>query len=140
MPDKQESMDFITTIPDHAGKFVQTCKEVFNIDMDYSVQSIKMLDGIIDRAWDGKQPNDIDNMIILFGSYLGEAIKKNHGGEWDYDENFGIVLKNFENWTITIFPFDKVRKKFLEGKDESLTFYYQTALYIIAQEKAMKVK
>jgi len=73
-------------------------------------------------------PEDtIDKLVMIFGSFLGECIRFNHGGEW-------IVMHN--QWSIGftkefyVFPFYKVSKHFDSDHESILEFYRRIPMVI----------
>ena len=114
---------FIKEIPDRAEILRDMAKKVFGVKLDYSAKSIPKLDDIIKEGWPKKPPVMLDNMVTVFGSYLGEAIRRIHGGEWSFSDEHGLHL-DVGGLDIKIFPFAKVQKRFLNGEEDSIGFYY----------------
>lgn len=123
MPDSEEESQLISQISTHAEKHREVAKNVFGVDLDYSAESILKLDQMIREGWPNQQPALLDKVILGFGSYLGETIRKVHGGEWKYTREDGLHLSVGAS-AMRIWPFAKVRKRFLNGEEDSLGVYY----------------
>ena len=77
---------------DSANDAVTIANDEFSIPLDYSKQSISLVDDILlsylkkyqDIALDDKAVFTICN---VYGAYVGETFKKLCGGQWFYDES-----------------------------------------------------
>lgn len=103
---------------------INTTQQIFGVALSYDEQSILQLDDIVSRGWPESPPRQLDHVVLLFGSFLGEAIKAVLGGEW---------FKNEKGWGIrigkaNIMVFTKIQKRFLNGIEDSITHYYQTIM------------
>lgn len=116
-----EAQKIIAQIPEFAESQRRIASDVFNANLDYSAESIAKLDGIIADGWPDEPPVLLEEMVMAFGSYFGETIRRVHGGNWRYDTKHGL---HFEVGGIKIFPFTKVRKRFLNGTEDSLGYFY----------------
>jgi hypothetical protein len=116
--------DFLQRIPDIADQHVETVRNIFGEELDYSEESIEKLDEIINKGWSGRTPAMLEPTVVAFGAYLGEAIRRNIGGEWGFAENEGYYLDKVGE-KAKIFPIAKVTKRFKNGEEDSLGFYYQ---------------
>lgn len=124
--------DFISAIPGIADDHIKRCGEIFKENVDYSEESIMRIDDLINKGWPDGPPAMLETTVITFGSYLGEAIRKNLGGQWGYSEEEGYFLENVGG-RAKIFPFAKMAKRFTQGEDESISFYYAGTKRIIEQ-------
>jgi hypothetical protein len=110
-----EFAEFVSRIPGHAEK---------HTDLDYSAESIAKLDQIVRDGWPKEPPAMLEPVVLGFGSYLGETMRHLHGGDWCYNEDLGVHL-DVAGKDIKVFPFNKVRKRFLNGEEDSLEFFYK---------------
>jgi Family of unknown function (DUF6278) len=113
----------------------QKAKSVFGVDLDYSADSITRLDDMIQKGWP-QPPVFLDTMVEGFGSYLGEVIRRLHGGEWRHTEADGYFLDRVGGRDMQIYPMARVRKRFLKGKDECLEFYYSALKNVVLKSDA----
>jgi hypothetical protein len=130
-PSEAEIREFILKIPQMAEDHRTSAREIFGVELDYSAESIQKLEIMIRDGWPDGPPIMLDQTVTAFGSYFGETIRAIHGGEWRYDDTHGL---HFQVGTsdMKIFPFKKVRKRFVNGSEDSLTYFYS---YIAAQQK-----
>ncbi len=120
---EMEARDLLTRIPAYAAEHRLVIQHAFNYDLDFSAKSIPALDEMIKTAWPGEPPNNLDEIILGFGSYLGESIRTIHGGEWRYAPADGVYL-DVASKGIKIFPFMKIHERFVNGENDSLAYYY----------------
>ena len=101
--------------------------------LDYSEESISVLEKyieiVIDKGMLAKQNPELMNKYVnLAGSYLGEVIRKNLGGRYEIPNDGifkgSVVLADIGNVEM-ISPFGKVRKRFKNGKEDDIEFYYK---------------
>jgi hypothetical protein len=105
---------------------VDTAKELSGIDLDYSEDSITKLDNIISNAWNGQVPQQLDAMIEMFGAYLGEVLSRNIDGRWTLKEGTWMIDFPLPDGSVgSANVFGKVRKRFMNGMEDSLGYYMQ---------------
>ncbi|MBI3553055.1 MAG: tetratricopeptide repeat protein [Elusimicrobia bacterium] len=105
----------------------------FGVLLDYSPASIAALDEFISVTWGtkGESPGSDDyqpskgktNIMIQFGSYFGEVVKRQLGGVWEEDPQH--PANPF--WTkfclpngTQMFPITKVLKRFKNGAEDAM--------------------
>lgn len=88
----------------------------------YDERSVEWLDGYIERNrlnWDAATAEKLTSVL---GSYLGECLRRNYGGEWTTTE-YGLGV---EIGGSVAFPFSKVGKQIENGADDSIASFYTT--------------
>ncbi len=124
-----------------AGKMCRTAIEYaksFGIQLDYSEKSITSIEEILDYYHNdlktanennqGPTENQIWSMAVIWGSYIGELIKRYFpcSFKWVIEDVFGdgesLHLKDSDN--AHIFPIDKVYKRLVNGKVDSIVSFY----------------
>jgi tetratricopeptide (TPR) repeat protein len=60
--------------------FIAQAGRQFGVRLDYSVESLRVLDGLIDGGW--TPANGGLGVLHLAGTYIGEVIIRNLGGRW----------------------------------------------------------
>lgn len=99
------------------------------IALDYGAQSILKLDEIIDRFLSVQKPAkaELDEMISLFGCFLGEAMIKTLGGHWEKNKNgnMAVILRAKSGERTQADVFSIVEKRFRNGTQDSILNYYQ---------------
>lgn len=109
--------------------------------LDYSLDSLKVLDEYLEIIRKDKKILEKDLMIIILrvGAYLGETIKRNSSVEMHWQDYNSVLkintnLSTFENNLLVsailvgpdkelIFPLAKVHKYIENGKEDSLEFF-----------------
>src|SRR5882724_11345525 len=94
--------DFVGTIPAHSEKTCELARSLNGTVLDYSAESIPRLDDLIAENWPDGPPIHLENMVLAYGSYLGETIRTLHGGDWCHSEEMGFHL---EIDGMKVFPF-----------------------------------
>ncbi len=77
---------------DSAKDAVGTSRDMFNIELDYSAESIELIDSLllafIDRFKDqALEDNAVFTLCNIYGAYIGEVMRNLIGGTWRYDES-----------------------------------------------------
>lgn len=123
-------LDRIATLAD---EHVEVARDLFGREMDFTEESIHALDEIICRGWPGERLAHAQQAVLLFGSYLGETIRRSLGGEWRYSERFGFHLAVGPHAEVTAFPFAKVKRCLREGGGESLGGFFRHLKQVLGE-------
>jgi hypothetical protein len=121
---------------DDFKRLARSLIEMFGQDLDvtlsYNEESVEYLDGYIARNRDTireKTGGKYAGLVNAIGSFLGECIIANYGGEWKQSEAgaWGVYFDN----NSAAFPFAKVQKAFSEGGqyDSIASFYRISKLF-----------
>lgn len=99
---------------ENAELVVNLLNEKENAHLDYSSDSISWLDTYIDQHRAELSDDDKQVLQEKFGSYLGEVIRLNYGGQWHQVEagDWAIVF----NDNLATNPFDIVDKHLNQAK------------------------
>ena len=103
----------------------QVAREQFRRDLDYSAESIEGLDEILVLV--GESPElDIDFEVRLWGSYLGEVLRRRYAGGWEMTKYPGgeMAVPAVEVRGSRLFPLMKVYRRLTEGEEEDLTTFF----------------
>jgi hypothetical protein len=113
-----------------ADDFVRSMRD-FDWELDYSEQSIQTLEEMIDRQFAdwrpwrrGKVAKKNAPIASLVGAYLGEVMIRHIGGQWGWMPDFDVAAVQLPSGTWTSPP-AKAQKRFVNGKDDDLVFYYE---------------
>jgi hypothetical protein len=69
--------------PDHAELAVKVAREEYDVDLDFSPESLERLDEQIDSLReDGLTGEEAAEVLFVFGCYLGEVMVRGLGGRW----------------------------------------------------------
>ncbi len=123
---REQADSFISRIPEYARLHVEKAASIGGVELEYDEACFEHTDSMIEEGWRGEQPAMLDVVVQTFGSFLGEAIRSLHGGEWDFDEQNQVVyLRGVGPKQVSVFPFDRVRRRFVDGADQSIAAYYR---------------
>lgn len=116
----------------YSEALVKQCK-LIKVNLDYSAESIPMLDDFLEDVSSSTLFNNETHMqmtMATFGSYLGETIRKLHGGSWGNTEQDGMYLDVCEHKGayMRIWPLSRIKKRLLNGKKDSIKAYYQAVV------------
>jgi hypothetical protein len=65
----------------------------------------------------------------VFGSYIGEVYRRNHGGEWGMVDLDGQKFPGIKNKFGTSFwPWGRALNRITQGSENNVTDYYKTLL------------
>lgn len=106
-------------------------RKFFVVELDFSETSVAELDAQSDAARyalrGGLTPENIDKLANLWGSYLGELLRRHAGGEWTTAETANgprpAILLN----GATVFPHDIVRTRLETGPDAAIKKFFESA-------------
>ncbi|PSM42947.1 hypothetical protein C6Y14_12230 [Streptomyces dioscori] len=72
--------------PQHAAAIVATAADISGADLDFSPESILLVEDILDgfRA-EGVTSESMTESLIAFGCYIGEILTRHTGGVWRCD-------------------------------------------------------
>lgn len=135
MPTRNLNFQFTPT-PDNGLNFAElfrgAVKANENIDLDFTVETLKFTDSFLQRFRDeGLTVNDFAETIFVAGCYVGQVMVQNNGGEWIKQEDANLpsgvtmmpIVIKLPNGTITD-PIAKSFKRFYNGEAESIPYYY----------------
>lgn len=125
--------DFIHEIPKVAEECVRMTKALLKEDLDYSPESLEIVDRLITETWNGEYVLPIDGLAVQFGSYTGEVIRRNLGGTWAYSEG-SYVLLDVQSIKVA-YVFSKAYRRLKDGEDNSLAFFYRAMKAMIEREE-----
>lgn len=123
-------IDIIST----AGNFSNHFSDKGNFD--FSVQSLRKVDDILDELCDYELDEDtLDSVSSMVGSYIFEVARRNFGGKyyWVQEREQPVLVTGEPKFSISIFAFNKVRDRILNGKEDDIPYYFDG--YIKAVEK-----
>ena len=107
------------------------------IEFGLNRASVEWVEGFIERqrTREDFDPEAGSSLESVLGSFLGECIIANAGGEWQSSDLYGWgIAFSADDWA---FPFAKVEKAFrngVEGGDSILSFY-DTTVHFLATGK-----
>ena len=111
----------------YAEQAVQKARE-FNTQLDYSENSLIEVEVILaELARQVLEDDAVGETCKMWGSYLGEVVRRRFGGEWSVETYPG---KQFATLTLSIggnklFPTMKVHRRLTQGEDDNVWSFYK---------------
>ena len=115
-------MDRLKIIEENAELVINGVGRMCGVHLDYDEKSVEWLDGYIERNRKDFDEETIKKMTSIFGSFLGECIRRNFGGEWKKSENGVGVIFYSKN---AVYPFAKTEKHLRNGSEDSIVGLYK---------------
>jgi hypothetical protein len=113
---------------------VDHAKSAANLELDFSEASVARVEAILTQLHDalpkgflaklfrrGPSNDDILTMSKMYGSYLGEVIRKTRGGEWALIDG-QVTLTNGDE---RVWPIAKVFKRIVNGSEDNVAVYFK---------------
>jgi hypothetical protein len=117
--------DLGTMMEGYAKAAAELGRSEFGQKLDFSSESIDGLDEILVLV--GESPElDVDFEVRLWGSYLGEVLRRRYAGTWEMTQYPGGVaaVPAVDLRGPRLFPLMKVYRRLTEGEEEDLRTFY----------------
>jgi len=100
--------------------------EGLSIKLDYSEGSVAELESVVGKVTPS-EGDDMAEACKMWGSYLGEVVRRRFGGEWSIETYPG---KEFATLTLNVggaklFPTMKMHRRLTRGSDDNLWAFYK---------------
>ena len=115
----------------YARAAVQLAKSEFHLKLDFSPESADALDDILVQV--GESPDtDLEFEVRLWGSYLGEVLRRRYAGSWEMTDypgempegsrktNGPVLVPTVEVRGSRLFPLIKVYRRLTLGDEDDL--------------------
>ena len=109
----------------YAQAAVEVARAEFERDLDYSSESVDVLDDILVVI--GESPErDLDFEVRLWGAYLGEVLRRRYAGGWEMTQYPGgtVAVPAVDVRGSRLFPLMKVYRRLTAGEEEDLRSFY----------------
>ena len=123
--ESKEFPDLGTMMEAYAQAAVKTAGNEYRKKLDFSPESIEWLDEILVTV--GESPErDLDFEVRLWGSYLGEVLRRRYVGSWEMTPYPGGVasVPAIDVRGSRLFPLMKVYRRLTIGEEEDLRSFY----------------
>ena len=119
--------------PLHAQMAVDAARNISQIDLDYTPESLPRVDQIIDGLRrDGASPEQVGESLFAFGCYVGEVFVRHHNGKWRVAAE--TAMRDISGFPLVMEvavgkycnPIGKVFKRLMNGDVDNLEIFYQT--------------
>ncbi|MGD0547010.1 MAG: hypothetical protein ABR991_04195 [Terracidiphilus sp.] len=117
--------DLETMMEGYAQAAAELGRSEFKQTLDFTSESIDGLDEILVRV--GESPElELDFEVRLWGSYLGEVLRRRYAGAWEMTQYPGGVMAvpAIEVRASRLFPLMKVYRRLTQGDEEDLRAFY----------------
>lgn len=104
----------------------------FNVQLDYGENSLMEVEAVLaqlTREMPESKPSseDLSDFCKIWGSYVGEVVRRRFGGEWSIETYPG---REFATLTLNVdgnklFPSIKVHRRLTEGETDNIWKFYQ---------------
>jgi hypothetical protein len=120
------------TAADASRDAIQFAKQHFDVVLDGTDSSIVDLERMLDifyrqKADAGPDEHTISQFGALFGSYVGEVFRKNHGGQWGFithdDQRFPGMRADRSGQLF--WPWGRVQNRISKGPEDNVADYYR---------------
>lgn len=113
----------------NAMLLIEEFQELAEFELGYDEKSVEWVDNHISQLKEQKHCNREfeEEMTVKIGSYLGECIRENYGGEWIKTNDGWAVEVNNE---LTAFPFVKTKKRFDNGYEDSIHSFFDAVRHL----------
>jgi hypothetical protein len=109
----------------YAQAAVELARSEFKQKLDFTSESIDGLDEILVLV--GESPElDVDFEVRLWGSYLGEVLRRRYVGTWEMTQYPGgvVAVPAIEVRGSRLFPLMKVYRRLTVGEEEDLRTFF----------------
>ena len=122
-------MDSHSTVAAMAETYAQkavTAARTLKAQLDFSEESLMTLETILDRAHQSES-EDLNETCKMWGSYLGEVVRRRFGGDWSIETYPG---KQFATLTLSVngsklFPSMKIHRRITGGDADNVWSFYK---------------
>jgi hypothetical protein len=117
--------DLGTMMEGYARAAAELARSEFQQKLDFTSDSIDALDEILVVV--GESPElDLDFEVRLWGSYLGEVLRRRYAGAWEMTQYPGgaVTVPAIEVRSSRLFPLMKVYRRLTVGDEEDLRAFY----------------
>lgn len=118
----QDDLPMVDRIRANAELVVTVVAKQLGQSISYDLEGVRWLEGYLQRQHEQKDGSLHDGLVSTLGSFLGECIRRNYGGEWADWEGSWCVRFDEQN---AVFPFAKVRKQLEFGAEDSVLSFYK---------------
>jgi hypothetical protein len=113
---------------------VDMARQAFDKKLDWTDKSVSTVEDILDamykiRAKEKPSDEDVWTFAKMYGSYVGEAYRRNHGATWGIVTFSGDSFPGMQTKGCVLFwPWGKVGNRLDNGPEDNVWHYYQALL------------
>jgi hypothetical protein len=122
-PFQKEAASFVAIVGDIAP----------GLELDYTADSVRSLEDFIATSFDPPGSSYVpESLAVGVGCYVGEVVVRTLGGRWSPDGSAEVLDIGRVNCT---FPIQKAQRRFANGPEDSLAWYYEVLAHYAAGEE-----
>jgi hypothetical protein len=109
----------------YAQAAVDLARTEFKRQLDFTSESVEWLDDILVVVSESPE-KDLDFEVRLWGSYLGEVLRRRYAGGWEMTQYPGgtVAVPAVDVRGSRLFPLMKVYRRLTAGEEEDLGSFY----------------
>ena len=117
--------DLDTMMAAYAASAVEAAREDYRQRLDYNSESMVAFEAVLSELAE-KRELDYDFEVKLWGSYLGEVLRRRYAGTWEMTQYPGGVaaVPAIEVRGSRLFPLMKVYRRITMGDAESIAAFF----------------
>jgi hypothetical protein len=123
-------MELHASVAEMAQAYAEKAVEIaatLDCVLDYSEESLMRVEAILENPALEKSEPDISETCKIWGSYLGEVVRRRFGGSWSIETYPG---KQFATLALKVngsrlFPSMKLHRRITQGPDENIWSFYK---------------
>lgn len=128
------------TATKYAKDMVQFARLELNLKLDWSDASIARIEEVAselhaDLRRERAAFSDIETLVAMLGSYVGEVFRRNHGGEWGVVKANGkriLAVKTRGSGTL-MWPVERIKQR-IRGGGNNVWAYYQSRIALASRD------
>lgn len=111
----------------NANEAMKLTRKFFVVELNYSEASIQQLEGLFDDVEftmrGGKSSENVELLTRVWGSYLGEVLRRQFDGEWIKQADGAAAVQCGDTIHDT---HEQVRRRLTKGAEHNVWQYYQS--------------
>ena len=119
----------------YAQDMVRFAAVELNLKLNWSDASIAKIEEVAselhaDLRRERGAISDVDTLVQMLGSYVGEVYRRNHGGKWGFAAANGkrLMVVKAENGNSLLWPIERIRRRLRSGGSNNVWAYYQSRI------------
>ena len=137
--------EILRRVQQRAAELVKVAADNFKIRLDYSDASIPRVEQALNELHEvlggkvEKNKGSIAELSTNFGSYIGEVLRRKHGGEWrDNLPNFPPRIECLDVNGAIVSPMQQVFLRVTKGAQYNIAEFYKKVETAIASQRASR--
>jgi hypothetical protein len=137
-----DTHDSVAAMAESYAQKAVVAARALNAQLDFSEGSLVALETILDGVARRPESQDLNESCKMWGSYLGEVVRRRFGGEWSIETYPG---KQFATLTLSVkgsklFPSMKIHRRLTAGEADNVWSFYQMVKARLESQPGGKVQ